>query len=125
MKPGRCKDGTARTSCASVDPTHFSRDRRLCGALQGVRSVPSGDPRNRSLVDSCHSGTRVAIRRAMDFTQYPMGFIGGLVALFIFGVFIGTWWWYGMREMDRRASPQPAIAPPDSEPQAHAHPARA
>jgi hypothetical protein len=39
----------------------------------------------------------------MDFTQYPMGLIGGLVALFVFGVFIGTWWWYGMREMDRRA----------------------
>jgi hypothetical protein len=39
----------------------------------------------------------------MDFTQYPMGLLGGLVALFVFGVFIGTWWWYGMREMDRRA----------------------
>ena len=44
----------------------------------------------------------------MDFTQYPMGLIGGLVALFVFGVFIGTWWWYGIREMERRA---PAMAP--------------
>jgi hypothetical protein len=39
----------------------------------------------------------------MDFTEYPMGLIGGLVALFIFGVFIGTWWWYGMRVMARAA----------------------
>jgi hypothetical protein len=39
----------------------------------------------------------------MDFTQYPMGLIGGLIGLFVFGVFITTWWWYGMREMDRRA----------------------
>ena len=40
----------------------------------------------------------------MDFTQYPMGLIGGLLALFIFGVFIGTWWWYGMRAMARAAA---------------------
>lgn len=32
-----------------------------------------------------------------------MGVFGGLVALFVFGVFIGTWWWYGVREMNRRA----------------------
>lgn len=44
-------------------------------------------------------GTRVAMRRGMDFTQYPMGLIGGLLALFVFGVFIGTWWWYGIRAM--------------------------
>jgi hypothetical protein len=53
----------------------------------------------------------------MDFTQYPMGLFGGLVALFIFGVFIGTWWWYGMRAMDRRALPVPAPTPtPESSP---------
>jgi hypothetical protein len=44
---------------------------------------------------------RIAKPRVMDFTQYPMGLLGGLLALFVFGVFIGTWWWYGVRAMNR------------------------
>ena len=47
----------------------------------------------------------------MDFTQYPMGFIGGVVALFVFGVFITTWWWYGMRAMARGAPPVTVVRP--------------
>jgi hypothetical protein len=47
-------------------------------------------------------GTPIAEHHGMDFTQYPMGLLGGLVALFVFGVFMGTWWWYGMRAMAAR-----------------------
>jgi hypothetical protein len=75
-------------------------------------------------------GTSIATRRGMDlmdFTQYPMGLIGGLLALFVFGVFIGTWWWYGIREMDRRAAGAlPLVMKPVSaEPPRDAHAARA
>ena len=41
-----------------------------------------------------------------------MGLIGGLLALFVFGVFIGTWWWYGMRAMARAALPATAERSP-------------
>jgi hypothetical protein len=71
---------------------------------------------------------RVAKRRRMDFTVYPMGLIGGLIALFVFGVFIGTWWWYGMREMERRAKAQSPVVLKQmtrlSAHDAHAHPSR-
>lgn len=79
---------------------------RLCGALQDVRAARSLPSRNFTSAPRGSAGTPIAKRRGMDFndfTQYPMGLIGGLVALFVFAVFIGTWWWYGMREMDRRA----------------------
>ncbi len=39
----------------------------------------------------------------LDFTQYNMALYGALVALFVFGIFIGTWWWYGMRVTEQRA----------------------
>lgn len=62
----------------------------------------------------------------IDFTRYPMGLIGGLVALFVFGVFIGTWWWYGMREMERRArAAAPHVMKPVSGAPRDAHTARA
>jgi len=37
----------------------------------------------------------------MDFTRYPMDLFGAFVAIVVFGIFIGSWWWYAMR-------PQPA-----------------
>lgn len=46
-----------------------------------------------------------------DFTQWPMGLLGALVAVFIFGVFIGTWWWYGMRAMAARVAVTERPAP--------------
>lgn len=39
----------------------------------------------------------------MDFTHYPMGAIGGIIALGVFFIFMGTWWWYGMRVHEARA----------------------
>ena len=39
----------------------------------------------------------------MDITPDAMSMLGALVALVVFGIFIGTWWWYGMRPTDARA----------------------
>lgn len=39
----------------------------------------------------------------LDFTQYNMALYGAIVAIVVFGIFIGTWWWYGMRVTEARA----------------------
>jgi rhodanese-related sulfurtransferase len=38
-----------------------------------------------------------------DFTQYNMALWGAVSALVTFAIFIGTWWWYGMRVHEARA----------------------
>lgn len=48
----------------------------------------------------------------LDFTQYDMGLFGGVVALVVFGIFISTWWWYGMRVTEARAREREALAAP-------------
>lgn len=32
-----------------------------------------------------------------DLAMQPMGLYGALAALVVFGIFLGTWWFYGMR----------------------------
>jgi hypothetical protein len=32
-----------------------------------------------------------------DLTTRPMDVYGAITALVVFGIFIGTWWYYGMR----------------------------
>lgn len=33
----------------------------------------------------------------IDVSTEPMALYGALAALVVFGIFIGSWWWYGMR----------------------------
>lgn len=33
----------------------------------------------------------------IDTARLPMSLYGALTALLIFGIFLGTWWFYGMR----------------------------
>ena len=79
-------------------------NRSLCASPQDVQQASTAPPRIHVVGRVVIAGTRVANVARMDFTQYPMGLLGGLVALFVFGVFIGMGWWYGMREMTRRAT---------------------
>jgi rhodanese-related sulfurtransferase len=33
----------------------------------------------------------------LDVSSHPMALYGALAALFVFGIFIGTWWFYAIR----------------------------
>ncbi len=33
----------------------------------------------------------------MDLSSEPTSLYGAITALLVFAIFIGTWWWYGMR----------------------------
>lgn len=38
----------------------------------------------------------------MDLSHEPTSLYGAITALVIFAIFIGTWWWYGMRATNLR-----------------------
>jgi rhodanese-related sulfurtransferase len=39
----------------------------------------------------------------MDLSHHPTSIYGVITALVVFAIFIGTWWWYGMRTTKVRA----------------------
>jgi hypothetical protein len=76
FRPRKCFATTQGVRMRNGGGTH--RDRLL-------RPAPALPPRN-------DGGTTM-----FDLTTRPMDLYGAFTALLVFGIFIGTWWYYGMR----------------------------